>query len=709
MNKYINIMLMSVFGVLSIKCNMGLTFFIPFVFYYSYKNIKNLMLIIPFSFVSIFFFKVNNYVLFILLYIPLLLLLLLVKKKKDIYVIGFAFLINVIDYFLFKKTNHIISNIYFDIASIIICPIILMFLIYNSKTQTDIHKEIRSIAYNEVMLAFVLSLCSIYYAIYDIPIGIILSIYFAMYFSSNKYIFSMIIFSLVNMFCYKYFFEINYSILIPIVAFIYLIPSFLSSITMVVILMYTLFFEPNILNINMYYVLGILGVLFEILRPFIINTRNKVEVINNVYERTISQIDNEVEAFSLFLDKIVNNLTNNEYNNELMDAISLLSKNVCLDCKQRNECFTKNKGKLYYHYKNTILNNYDDFICARNEEMKRVGRNLGNNLINKSAYVNDLLAPLLNSVSNILRQYKIDHNINIEMDFNILNNLKEGLEDYGYSLSMFNVIKSFKNDFLIEVGLIGINYYEEKENIENVSSHYLKTEANIIFKEMKKNKTYITIIPKVNYEIIYGYGSMSKLGNSICGDNYLVKENKNGKLVAAICDGMGKGLSANIQSSRTLKLLDEITNTNMTSETSLQILNSFYYIEDYQEKFSTLDFVEIDKRTGEMLLYKAGATFTYIIKETGEMIKIENENLPFGLNELVISKKINLDNQDLIIMASDGIFDNIVNVSDFETFINSIKNFDPQKISYELLNYARHTDLISKDDMSVIALKIKIV
>ena len=119
------------------------------------------MLIIPFSFVSIFFFKVNNYALFILLYIPLLLLLLLVKKKKDIYVLGLAFLINVIDYFLFKKTNHIISNIYFDIASIIICPIILMFLIYNSKTQTDIHKEIRSIAYNEVMLAFVLSLCSI--------------------------------------------------------------------------------------------------------------------------------------------------------------------------------------------------------------------------------------------------------------------------------------------------------------------------------------------------------------------------------------------------------------------------------------------------------------------------------------------------------------------------------------------------------------------
>jgi hypothetical protein len=41
--------------------------------------------------------------------------------------------------------------------------------------------------------------------------------------------------------------------------------------------------------------------------------------------------------------------------------------------------------------------------------------------------------------------------------------------------------------------------------------------------------------------------------------------------------------------------------------------------------------------------------------------------------------------------------------------LKSIKDYEPQKISYELLNYARHTDLVSKDDMSVIALKIKLI
>lgn len=708
MSKYINIVLVSLFGLLSIKYNMGLTFFIPFICYYSYKNIKNLFLIIPFTFLSILYFKLNVLILVIIFFTTLIILLLLNKQKK-LYIIIYSLVMNIMTYFIFKRTNNINSNIYMDISTIIICPLIMAFLIYNSMTFNNINKEIRSIAYNEVFLAIILCIGSAHYKIGNISIGFLLGVYFLMYFSSNKNIFSSIFLSMILMIVFKVYFDVTYSLVLPIISFIYLIPSLFSSMTLIIILLYLIFFERNILDLDIYYCLGIISIIFEILRPFNINNHNNVEVINNVYERTISQIDNEVESFSLFLDKIVTNLSTNEYHDELAEAITSLTKNVCSLCTNRTECFQKNKGKLYYHFKNTILNNYDDFICAKNEEIKRLGRSLGNNLINKSAYTNELLSPLLNSVSNILRQYKVDHNINSEMEFNILNNVKEGLEDYGYSLSMFNVVKSFKNDFLIEVGFIGMNFFIEKDNIEHITSHYIGIETNAVFKEVKRNKTYIIIIPKVNYEIIYGYGSISKLGNSICGDNYMVKESQSGKIIAAICDGMGKGLSANIQSTRTLKLLDEITNTNLTSETSLQILNSFMYIQDYQEKFSTLDFIQIDKKTGEMLLYKAGATFTYIIKENGEMERIENENLPFGLNELVITKKLNLSNKDLVIMASDGIFDNIVNVLDFENFILTIKDMDPQKISYELLNYARHTDLISKDDMSVIALKVKSV
>ena len=170
---------------------------------------------------------------------------------------------------------------------------------------------------------------------------------------------------------------------------------------------------------------------------------------------------------------------------------------------------------------------------------------------------------------------------------------------------------------------------------------------------------------------------------------------------------MGKGMNANIISSKTLKLLDDITNTNISGETSIQILNSLYYIQDYQENYTTMDYVEIDKNTGEMLLYKAGATYSYVIHDDGSFEKIENEHLPFGLNELIITKKIMLKDNDLVLLASDGIFDNVININEFEKFILSIRSLEPQKISYELLNYARHTDLVSKDDMSVVVLKVK--
>ena len=58
-------------------------------------------------------------------------------------------------------------------------------------------------------------------------------------------------------------------------------------------------------------------------------------------------------------------------------------------------------------------------------------------------------------------------------------------------------------------------------------------------------------------------------------------------------------------------------------------------------------------------------------------------------------------------MSSDGIFENIVNVTDFENFINNIKNYPPQRIVYEILNYTISHKIKAKDDMSIIALKIQ--
>ena len=182
---------------------------------------------------------------------------------------------------------------------------------------------------------------------------------------------------------------------------------------------------------------------------------------------------------------------------------------------------------------------------------------------------------------------------------------------------------------------------------------------------------------------------------------------KNGRFISAISDGMGKGYRAFYESDMTLKLIEDIIKLNISSDTALEILNTFYSVQDYLEQYATLDFLEINRYDMVANFYKMGATTSYVFKKNGKVEKILNKNLPFGIDDEVDMYSYKLDNGDLILMSSDGIFENIVNVNDFENFINNIKNYPPQRIVYEILNYTITHKIKAKDDMSIIALKVQ--
>ncbi|MDD4001038.1 MAG: SpoIIE family protein phosphatase, partial [Bacilli bacterium] len=281
-----------------------------------------------------------------------------------------------------------------------------------------------------------------------------------------------------------------------------------------------------------------------------------------------------------------------------------------------------------------------------------------------------------------------------------------GLNDYGFNVCYFEVLKNRCDDFLIEVGIKGETFNNIKWIVEGVGDTYVENQTTCIFKNASKGRTYIYIVPKINYDVEYGYGSIAQEGNNVCGDNYLIKQLNNSRLIAAISDGMGKGYLANQESGNTLKFVDEITNTAITSATGLQILNTFYFIQDYLEKYSTLDYLEIDRSKGELTFYKMGASSSYIFHQDNTFDKVINSGLPFGIEEIIEAKKYPLKDEDLIIMGSDGIFENIIDEQELETFINGVKHLSPQKITYEILNFARSHKTKTLDDISIISLKI---
>ena len=217
------------------------------------------------------------------------------------------------------------------------------------------------------------------------------------------------------------------------------------------------------------------------------------------------------------------------------------------------------------------------------------------------------------------------------------------------------------------------------------------------------------MIPEVKVEILYGYGSLSANQNNICGDNYIIKELNNGRFISAISDGMGKGYQAFCESNNVLNLVSAIVEQNLEVTTALEILNTFYAIQEYLEKYSTLDLLEINRYNKTAKFFKMGATTSYIIKKNGTLQKIINQNLPFGIEDAIDNKELILEDEDLILMSSDGIFENLVECKELDDFIKKIRGETPQKIVFEILNYTINNEIKTNDDATLIALKIKMI
>ncbi len=104
-----------------------------------------------------------------------------------------------------------------------------------------------------------------------------------------------------------------------------------------------------------------------------------------------------------------------------------------------------------------------------------------------------------------------------------------------------------------------------------------------------------------------------------------------------------------------------------------------------------------------------GASTSYIIKQNGTINKIYNQNLPFGIDDYIDYKDYFLEDGDLILMSSDGIFENIKETDILDEYIKKIRGETPQKIVYDLLQYTMNNKIQIKDDATLIALKIKTV
>lgn len=729
MFKKVNIIIISIFSVLTIKYNVGYSLFIPIIVFYSLKDIRNVIYIFLCTTISVLLTNlniINHLILLSILSVLLFSIDYILKQpinkisNKNLHLIIFLLILltNI-------GTNYFLLN-YKILNSILLAAVSLMLYIFFEYNLITLLKKPNNFntVYLEIIIYLITTLGASVIDIYDINIGLIVASFYSIILTKKYQNIYPFIYSLIVSIGYILFKNNMSALFIPIISSFYLLPSTYAFITFNFFVLICLLTNNDLLintsNFRQLISYMLISVIFELVSPFIlIKSVSSYEDYEYIYKTISKNVNNELTSISAFLDNFINVFKNpKDYNEKLSDSIKILVEKHCDNCLKQDECFNKFQDRLYDIFRLTLYkeirtsNLFDDIyrycpnfnkleytagILGKKEDFQKMDHN-NNGLIAQIVGVN-------NAVKKISAELSTPNNINL----NRINNLKNNLFDYGLKIEEFEIKKLFKEDYLIKIYMsLSTNTNEietNKEIIKTISENIFQEEVTINH-IIEKEKSIYSIIPKVKIDVIYGYANIAE-NNMISGDNYFIKDLNNGKLIVGISDGMGKGYHAFKDSNTTLKLVNDVTDINIPLETSLQILNSFYTVQDYFEHYATLDLVEINRYNSQINFYKMGGSSSYIIHENNMIEQVINKSLPFGIDEEVPKVNKELKNNDLIILSSDGIFENIEDTNKLHIFLNNIKEEPPQKIAYDIIDYTLNNKTKTKDDMSIIVLKIK--
>lgn len=195
-----------------------------------------------------------------------------------------------------------------------------------------------------------------------------------------------------------------------------------------------------------------------------------------------------------------------------------------------------------------------------------------------------------------------------------------------------------------------------------------------------------------------------------CGDSHIVRILPDGRLIAALSDGMGQGESAAAESRRCVSLLRKFVSAGVDRDAALSAVNSLLMMKSGEDIFATADLCVVDLYSGVASVSKLGACSSYIVSERGVRV-IAGGRLPLGVLDRVepASEKIEVHPGDLMIMISDGIADELKEgqSEEMKKELRRMRHMRPEAAAEHLIEWAKARDAgKERDDMTVIAARI---
>ena len=331
----------------------------------------------------------------------------------------------------------------------------------------------------------------------------------------------------------------------------------------------------------------------------------------------------------------------------------------------------------------------DPSFVARNEEMQRV-------LTDQFRGIGDFLDELSCRV-NETRIY--EPSVSAAM--------KTALRDVGVYADELGCFYDKRGSVTVELTLteraLDVDWRKAKSVIE------LMTRRSFDRPEIEVTQlhTVLTFNQRMPYRIQIGYSKKSAREGEPCGDSVSAASAVDGRGFVLISDGMGTGRQAATDSSLTARIIKKLICSGFSFDSAMKIVNSALIARSGQESIVTVDAVEINLFTGEVVLYKAGAAQS-IIRKKDKTVALERSSMPLGVLRTVRSTKTRFSGEagDIILLLSDGVTQGDCGWINDELLSWSTNNME--QLSMHILKLASlRADKQAADDMTVVAVKLE--
>lgn len=403
-----------------------------------------------------------------------------------------------------------------------------------------------------------------------------------------------------------------------------------------------------------------------------------------------------------------------------------IKEKICANCPEKNKCFRALNAETYTAMNQLMSVAFDrgrvtlldlpplfTSKCVKVNQLVAFINDLISQYRSYAGLLNDvdasklLVAEELSGVSGLMKELSLEVGAKVNFD--------EGRERRIIDeLSFYNIICC---DALV---------YQDKSDVLSVTlavrkEDSLKVKIPEVVGKICNHKMFVceqTSSPRAGYDIlnlktapkfqvVFGASAITKTGSTKSGDCFSIIKIKNDKYLFALCDGMGSGTKAEKASSTAINLVENFYKAGFENEIVLSCINKLLSI-GREEIFSALDLSVIDARNGTIDFVKLGAPNSFIKHQDTTDI-IETGALPLGILQTVEPKFTNMviQNQDIVVLCTDGITDAFKTPDALCDYINNLKSINPQEIAETITKQAFELDgQLAQDDMTVLVARI---